>query len=101
MPATLHGSCNARGVLREENVKAVVIHAIGGPEQLVLGDMPDPVPGPGEVVIDVAFSGCNWADTQVRQGIYPHPMVYPLVMGFEVAGTVAKLGAGVVNVKVG
>ena len=82
-------------------MKAVVIHDKGGPDQLVLAEMPDPVPGPGEVVIDVAYAGCNWADTQVRQGIYPHPMVYPLVMGFEVSGTVSKLGPGVTNVKVG
>ena len=82
-------------------MKAVVIHDKGGPDQLVLADMPDPVPGPGEVVIDTAYAGCNWADTQVRQGIYPHPMVYPLVMGFEVSGTVSKLGSGVTNVKVG
>jgi NADPH2:quinone reductase len=47
-------------------MKAVVIHATGGPEQLTLADMPDPVPGPGEVLIDVAYAGCNWADTQVR-----------------------------------
>ena len=82
-------------------MKAVVIHDKGGPEQLVLADMPDPVPGPGEVVIDVAYAGCNWADTQVRQGIYPHPMTYPMVLGFEVSGTVSSLGAGVTNVKVG
>ena len=82
-------------------MKAVVIHAKGGPDQLVLADMRDPVPGAGEVVIDVAYAGCNWADTQVRQGIYPHPMVYPLVMGFEVSGTVSKLGAGVTGVKIG
>jgi NADPH2:quinone reductase len=88
-------------VLREENVKAVVIHATGGPEQLVLAEVPDPVPGAGEVVIDVAYAGCNWADTQVRQGIYPHAMTYPMVLGFEVAGTVSGLGAGVTSVKVG
>ena len=82
-------------------MKAVVIHATGGPEQLVVADLPDPVPGPGEVLIDVAYAGCNWADTQVRMGIYPHPMVYPLVMGFEVSGTVAALGPDVASVKVG
>ena len=38
-------------------MKAVVIHAKGGPEQFVLAEMPDPVPGPGEVVIDVAYAG--------------------------------------------
>ena len=82
-------------------MKAVVIHATGGPEQLVVADLPDPAPGAGEVVIDIAYAGCNWADTQVRQGIYPHPMTYPMVLGFEVSGTVAKLGAGVTDVKVG
>ena len=82
-------------------MKAVVIHGTGGPEQLVLAEVPDPVPGMGEVVIDVAYAGCNWADTQVRQGIYPHAMTYPMVLGFEVAGTVSGLGAGVTNVKVG
>ncbi|MBN9090154.1 MAG: zinc-binding dehydrogenase [Reyranella sp.] len=82
-------------------MKAVVIHATGGPEQLGLADLPDPVAGPGEAVIDVAYAGCNWADTQVRQGIYPHAITYPMVLGFEVAGTVSALGAGVTNVKVG
>ena len=82
-------------------MKAVVIHATGGPEQLTLADMPDPVPGPGEVLLDVAYAGCNWADTQVRIGIYPHPMTYPMILGFEVSGTVAALGPGVSGVKVG
>jgi len=70
-------------------MKAVVIHATGGPDQLTLADMPDPVPGKGEVLLDVAYAGCNWADTQVRIGIYPHPMTYPMILGFEVSGTVA------------
>ncbi len=82
-------------------MKAVVIHALGGPEQLTVADMPDPVPGPGEVLLDVAYAGCNWADTQVRQGIYPHPMTYPMILGFEVSGTVAALGPGVSDVKIG
>ena len=82
-------------------MKAVVIHATGGPEQLTVADMPDPVPGPGEVLLDVAYAGCNWADTQVRMGIYPHAMTYPMVLGFEVSGTVAALGSGVSGVKVG
>jgi len=82
-------------------MKAVVIHATGGPEQLTLAELPDPVPGPGEVLLDVAYAGCNWAATQVRQGIYPHPMTYPMVLGFEVSGTVAALGPDVSGVKVG
>jgi NADPH:quinone reductase len=82
-------------------MKAVVIHAPGPPEQLVMADLPDPSPGPGEVLIDVAFAGCNWADTQIRTGIYPHPFTYPLVLGFEISGTVSKLGPNVGGVKVG
>ena len=82
-------------------MKAVVIHATGGPEQLTLADMPDPVPSAGEVLIDVAYAGCNWADTQVRMGIYPHAMTYPMVLGFEVAGTVAALGPDVSGFTVG
>ena len=42
-------------------MKAVVIHAPGAPEQLVMADVAEPSPGPGEVLIDVAFAGCNWA----------------------------------------
>ncbi|MFO1080324.1 MAG: zinc-binding dehydrogenase [Reyranellaceae bacterium] len=82
-------------------MKAVVIHATGGPEQLTVAEVPDPVPGPGEVLLDVAYAGCNWADTQVRQGIYPHAMTYPMILGFEVAGTVAALGPGVTDVILG
>ena len=82
-------------------MKAVVIHALGGPDQLTLAEMPDPVPGVGEVLIDVAYAGCNWADTQVRIGIYPHPMTYPMVLGFEVSGMVGALGSGVTGVKLG
>ena len=75
-------------------MKAVVIHATGGPEQLTLADVADPLAGPGEVLLDVAYAGCNWADTQVRIGIYPHLMTYPMVLGFEVSGKVAALGPG-------
>jgi NADPH:quinone reductase len=82
-------------------VKAVVIHAPGAPEQLVMADVPEPDPGPGEVLVDVAFAGCNWADTQIRTGIYPHARTYPLVLGLEIAGTVSKLGRGVTGVRIG
>jgi NADPH:quinone reductase-like Zn-dependent oxidoreductase len=47
-------------------VKAVVIHAPGDPDQLVMVELPEPIPGRGEVLVDVAFAGCNWADTQIR-----------------------------------
>jgi NADPH2:quinone reductase len=82
-------------------VKAVVIHAPGAPDQLVMADMPEPSPGLGEVLVDVAYAGCNWADTQIRTGIYPHARSYPLVLGLEISGRVSKLGPGVGGVKVG
>src|SRR4029079_14691702 len=64
-----------------------------------MADVPEPTPGPGEVLVDVAFAGCNWADTQIRTGIYPHPFTYPLVLGFEISGTVSKLGPNVSGLK--
>jgi len=82
-------------------VKAVVIHAPGAPDQLVMADMPEPSPGLGEVLVDVAYAGCNWADTQIRTGIYPHARSYPLVLGLEISGRVSKVGPGVGGVKVG
>jgi NADPH2:quinone reductase len=66
-----------------------------------MADVPEPDPGHGQVLVDVAFAGCNWADTQIRTGIYPHARTYPLVLGLEVAGTVAKLGPGVNGVAIG
>ena len=82
-------------------MKAVVIHAPGAAEQLVIADVPEPMPSPGEVLVDVAFAGCNWADTQERTGIYPHPRSYPLVPGIEISGTVSKLGPDISGVRVG
>jgi NADPH2:quinone reductase len=82
-------------------MKAVIAQAPGGPEKLTVAEVPEPRPGAGEVLIDVAFAGCNWADTQIRVGTYPHPFTYPLILGFEVSGTVAALGPDVSGVKVG
>jgi NADPH:quinone reductase len=53
------------------------------------------------VLVDVAYAGCNWADTQIRTGIYPHARSYPLVLGLEISGRVSKVGPGVGGVKVG
>ena len=82
-------------------MKAVVIHAPGAPEQLVIAEVAEPNPGPGEVLVDVAYAGCNWADTQIRTGIYPHARTYPLVLGLEISGRVSRLGPGATGVKVG
>ena len=57
--------------------------------------MPDPVPAAGEVLIEVAFAGCNWSDVQKRRGVYPDPVSYPAIIGLEVSGRVRAVGAGV------
>lgn len=54
-----------------------------------------PSPGPGEVLIQVAFAAANWSDIQKRQGIYPDPVEYPVVLGAEASGTVVAVGDGV------
>ncbi len=58
-------------------------------------ERPDPAPGPGEVLIDVAAAGINFADLMARIGLYPDAPKTPCVVGYEVAGTIAALGDGV------
>lgn len=82
-------------------MKAVVVVQPGGLEQLSLAERPAPVAGPGEVLIDVAYCGLNWADRMFRLGTYPHPLQYPVVPGLEVSGVVRAVGAGVSRVKPG
>src|SRR5487761_1722251 len=74
---------------------AVVITEPGGPEVLRWTEVPDPVPGPGEVLIDVAASAGNRADMMQRQGAYPPPPGAAPYPGLECSGTIAALGEGV------
>ncbi|HEX3713545.1 MAG TPA: NAD(P)H-quinone oxidoreductase [Trebonia sp.] len=74
---------------------AVVITEPGGPEVLQWTEVPDPVPGPGEVLIDVTASAVNRADAMQRQGLYPPPKGAPPYPGLECSGTVAAVGDGV------
>ncbi|MEU7896355.1 quinone oxidoreductase [Nonomuraea sp. NPDC049152] len=78
---------------------AIVINAQGGPEVLEYAEHPDPVPGPGEVLIDVAASGVNFIDVYHRTGTYPLDLPSPI--GSEGAGTVAAVGEGVEDLAVG
>ncbi len=68
---------------------------------LSVTDLPDPVPGAGEVLIEVAAAGVNNADLQQRAGNYPPPPGASEILGLEVSGTVRALGAGVTTVAVG
>jgi len=81
-------------------MKAAFIEQFGGPEVLKYGELPDPVAGPGEVVVDVAAASVNGADWRVRAGQYSEAK-FPLVLGRDFSGTVAAAGAGVDDLKVG
>jgi NADPH:quinone reductase len=79
-------------------VKAVRVHATGGPEVLQYEEVDVPRPGPGEAVITIAASGVNYLDVQYRTGLLKVPT--PFVIGSEGAGVVADVGPGVTEVKV-
>ncbi|WP_445186473.1 NAD(P)H-quinone oxidoreductase [Pseudonocardia sp. Cha107L01] len=74
---------------------AITLREPGGPEVLEWTEVPDPEPGPGEVLIDVAASGVNRADLLQRQGFYPPPPGASEIIGMECSGRVAAVGSGV------
>ena len=82
-------------------MRAVVITKHGGPGVLQVQERPDPTLGPGEVRIDVAAAGINFADIMARLGFYPDAPKTPCVVGYEVAGTILVLGEGVGDLKHG
>jgi putative PIG3 family NAD(P)H quinone oxidoreductase len=79
----------------EKVMKAIVTTGAGGPEVLALGEVPAPVPGPGEVLIDVIAAGINRADVQQRRGFYPPPAGASNILGLEVSGRIAAFGPNV------
>ena len=82
-------------------MRAVVITAHGGPEVLQVQDVPEPVPGPEEVLVDVVTSALNRADTLQRRGLYPGPPSEHEIPGLEFAGRVAAVGQRVTEHAVG
>lgn len=74
-------------------MKAVRIHAFGGPEAMQVDDIPVPVPQAGQVLVKLAAAGLNYIDVYQRTGLYPNPLPYTL--GLEGSGVVAGLGSGV------
>jgi NADPH2:quinone reductase len=81
-------------------MKAVVQHTFGEPEVLQLEEVPDPVAGPGQVVVRVHAVGVNPVETYIRSGIYPKPPT-PFSLGNDGAGIVERIGSGVTQVSVG
>lgn len=84
-------------------MKAVYLERFGGPEVLQFGDLPDPEPGPGEIVVDVAAASVNAADWKFRSGQYARHSAskFPLIPGRDFSGSVSALGPGVEDLKVG
>src|SRR5690606_16338862 len=77
-------------------MRAIILDRPGGDyDALRSGSMPRPEAGPGQILVAAAYCGCNFADTMVRKGTYPHPKGCPLIAGLELSGVVAAVGAGV------
>jgi len=80
-------------------MKAIRVHAVGGPEVLTYEDVPVPEPGPGQALVKVEAVGLNFIDCYFRAGMYPTAL--PFTPGNEGAGTVSAIGTGVSSVRVG
>ncbi len=82
-------------------MRAVVIHEHGGRDKLILEEVPDPVPGPGEVLLQVKAVGLNYLDIFVRRGMPGLPIELPRISGGDIAGKVVALGDGVQSISEG
>ncbi len=86
--------------MQPHTMHAVVVSHFGEPEVLEIRDLPIPQPEAGHVLINVAYSGVNYAELMARRGEY-HALPTPFIPGYEVSGTIAVLGAGVEAFRVG
>lgn len=82
-------------------MKALLSKEVGGPETLVFDDLPDPVPGKGEVLVDTTACAINFPDTLVIRDLYQFKPPRPFAPGSEISGTIAALGDGVTGWQVG
>ena len=82
-------------------MRAIVITTPGGPEVLRLEDVPDPVPGPGEALVEVTAAGINRADAMQREGRYPPPPGAPPYPGMECSGRISAVGPDVTGWQAG
>lgn len=80
-------------------MNSIRVHKTGGPEVLRIEELPDPTPGPGELVVNIEAIGVNYIEIYQREGLYT--MQRPFTPGSEAAGTVRALGSGVTEFKVG
>ena len=82
-------------------MRAAFIEATGPPEQIRVGDLPAPEPGPGEILVRVAAAALNPIDLYIRSGMIAMPLAFPYVVGCDLAGTVERLGPGASRFQVG
>jgi NADPH:quinone reductase-like Zn-dependent oxidoreductase len=84
-------------------MKAVVLHEYGGPGNLKYEDVPDPVPGQGEVLVRVTATSVNPIDYKMRSGVAKDlfPLEFPAILGWDLSGIVRELGPGVSQFKPG
>lgn len=87
-------------------MKAVYVNEYGGLDALRYGDLPDPVPGPGEVLVDIHAASVNAADVKVREGATkgtstPRADDFPCILGRDFSGVVAARGSGAIDLEVG
>lgn len=75
-------------------MRAAFVERLGGPAEIRYGDLPDPAPGPTDVLVDVAAVAVNPVDTYVRSGRFATPVPFPFVVGRDLVGTVAEAGPG-------
>jgi NADPH:quinone reductase-like Zn-dependent oxidoreductase len=83
-------------------MKAILLTQHGGPEMMRLGEAPDPVAGPGDVVVDIHAASVNGADPKVRRGKGRYQLdKFPHIMGRDFSGVVSQVGPGVTDFKIG
>ena len=82
-------------------MKAAYFEHHGGPEVMKFGDLPDPVAGPGEVLVDIHAASVNGADWKVRAGDYSQLTEFPYILGRDFSGVVGALGDGVDDFRIG
>ncbi|MEX2033852.1 MAG: alcohol dehydrogenase catalytic domain-containing protein, partial [Xanthobacteraceae bacterium] len=82
-------------------MKAVLCTRAGTPDDLAIGDLPDPVAGPGEVVVRIAAAALNFFDLLIIAGKYQYKPAYPFSPAAEFAGLVESLGPGVTDFAIG
>lgn len=82
-------------------MKAIRVHEFGPPEVMKLEDVPDPAPGPGQVVVRVHAAGVNPVETYIRSGVYANKPPLPYTPGGDAAGVVAAVGAQVTRWQTG